>query len=82
MENNTKKTIVLGDNRKYIIIRQLVYKDDTYYFVSRINDEETEILNDFNYIKEVKKDGKSFCEFVTDPEVLKVLLDYTNLDED
>ena len=37
MENRTNQIVELVDGTKYIIVRHLVYQDESYYIANRIN---------------------------------------------
>ena len=80
MENRTNQIIELGDGTKYIIIRHLVFKDESYYISNRITDDEKDLLEEVMIMHEVKKDGKLFIEKVTDPELLKVIINNAQID--
>ena len=74
MENRTNQIIELGDGTKFIIIRHLVFKDESYYISNRITDDEKDLLDEVMIMHEVKKDGKVFIEKVVDPELLQVII--------
>ena len=80
MENRTNQIIELGDGTKYIIIRHLVFKDESYYISNRITDDEKDLLDEVMIMHEVKKDGKVFIEKVTDPELLQVIINNAQID--
>ena len=80
MENRTNQIIELGDGTKYIIIRHLVFKDESYYISNRITDDEKDLLEEVMIMHEVKKDGKIFIEKVTDPELLQVIINNAQID--
>lgn len=80
MENRTNQIIELGDGTKYIIIRHLVFKDESYYISNRITDDENDLLEEVMIMHEVKKDGKLFIEKVTDPELLQVIINNAQID--
>lgn len=74
MENRTNQIVELGDGTKYIIVRHLVYKDESYYISNRITDDEKDLLEEVMIMHEVKKDGKIYVEKVTDPELLQIII--------
>ena len=80
MENRTNQIIELGDGTKYIIIRHLVFKDESYFISNRITDDEKDLLEEVMIMHEVKKDGKLFIEKVTDPELLQVIINNAQID--
>lgn len=74
MENRTNQIVELVDGTKYIIVRHLVYQDESYYIANRITDDEKDLLKEVLIMKEVKKDGKVFIEKITDPDIIKVIV--------
>ena len=80
MENRTNQIIELGDGTKFIIIRHLVYKDESYYISNRITDDEKDLLEEIMIMHEVKKDGKVFIEKVVDPELLQVIINNAQIE--
>lgn len=80
MENRTNQIIELGDGTKYIIVRHLVYKDETYYISNRITDDEQDLLEEVMIMHEVKKDGKTYIEKVVDPELLQVIINNAQIE--
>lgn len=80
MENRTNQIIELGDGTKYIIVRHLVYQDESYYISNRITDDEKDLLEEIMIMHEVKKDGKVYVEKVVDPEILQVLINNAEIE--
>lgn len=80
MENRTNQIIELGDGTKYIIVRHLVYQDESYYISNRITDDEKDLLEEVMIMHEVKKDGKIFVEKVVDPDLLQVLINNAEIE--
>lgn len=80
MENRTNQIIELGDGTKYIIVRHLVYQDESYYISNRITDDEKDLLEEVMIMHEVKKDGKVYVEKVVDPEILQVLINNAEIE--
>ena len=80
MENRTNQIIELGDGTKYIIVRHLVYQDESYYISNRITVDEKDLLEEVMIMHEVKKDGKVFVEKVVDPELLQVLINNAEIE--
>lgn len=74
MENRTNQIVELGDGTKFIIIRHLVYKDESYYISNRITDDEKDLLDEIMIMREVKQNGKTFVEKVVDPDILSTII--------
>ncbi len=79
MENKISKIFTLADNSKYIVVKQAVYKGETYYLLSKINDEETDILNEFKFVKEIVSAEDTFLKEVEDKNILTILIKHFDL---
>lgn len=75
MENKINKVITTGDGKKFIIMKQAIYHDENYFAAARVNNEETEVSDDFHLLHEFVKDGQIYIETVTDANLAKLLLD-------
>lgn len=89
MENRINKIMELADGNKYIVIKQAIYKNENYYVVAKVNDEENDILNientdekNLRVLHELVYDGKLSVEDVTDPDLFKLIIKYVGLEEE
>ena len=77
MNNRINKVFVLDDNRKYLVINQAMYKNESYLLLNEVNEEENEILTDIMIVREVMdSNGDMSVEVVTDPSLLQLLAKY------
>lgn len=72
MENN--KIITLGNGEKYLIIDKVMKDDNEYYYVAEVNDDETNIKDNYKIITTNKKDDNIFVEEVLGEDKLKDIL--------
>lgn len=73
MENLTNKILELKNNKKYFVIRQATYRENTYYFVVEVTSDGEDFTDNFKFLKKVKdKDGFIITE-EKDKEILEVL---------
>lgn len=89
MENRINKIMGLSDGNKYIVIKQAIYKNESYYIAAKINEEETDIedisnINEGNLrvLHEFNGEGQATVETVTDPDLFKLIIKYTGLEEE
>lgn len=81
MENLTSQVLELGDESKYFVLRQAVYKGKTYYFAGELTDNEEEFTGEFIFLERVDaEDGGFALDEVTDPDILRVLAKNIKLD--
>ncbi|MEG2457580.1 MAG: hypothetical protein RSB41_01655 [Bacilli bacterium] len=74
MENRINQVMLLGDGRKYFVVKQVVYKTETYFVCLGVKENEEDFTDEISLIKEVKNDkGEAFAEKVTDPKVLETI---------
>lgn len=73
MDNKIDKIITLQNGNKYYIVNQGVYLENVYYFVVKVNDEETEFLNEGHIVEQISDNPLQLIK-VSDPELLEVLM--------
>lgn len=76
MENRINKIIVLENNKKYIVVNQAIYKNESYLLVNEINDTEDELLEEVLILQEEMVDGELEVTEVTDNQLLDLLEKY------
>jgi len=74
MKIEIDKMITLENDEKYIVLENVLYNDQNYYYIARVNDDETDIKEEYKIIKGVNNDEDLFIEEVIDEEDLKILL--------
>lgn len=82
MENRTGQIIELENNQEYLILRQAIYKNEYYYVVDRVVDEESNgevkknLAKDFLILHEMHEaDGNIYMETVEDPKIAMKILE-------
>lgn len=76
MENRINKIMTLKNGKKYVVLNQAIYKENNYFFVVGVEDNEEELTDEFRIIQEVNKDGKKFIKDVHDPDLINLLAKY------
>lgn len=76
MENRINTILELDDNRKYIVINQAIYKNDSYLLVNEVNEDESDLLEEVLVLKEIKRGEETLLEIVIEPNLLDLLLKY------
>ena len=79
MENKINKIIVLDNGKKYIVLRQAVYKEENYYAAAEVTDDEEDVTDVFAVLHEFAQNGDKLIEIVTDPKLLKLILENLNV---
>lgn len=81
MENRINQVVELENGKKYLILKQAIYKGQNYYFVVETNEGETEVLEQTMLLQEIKDEDGIRLEKITDAKTYKLIARYLNLME-
>ena len=81
MENITNQVIVLGNGKKYYVMRQALYKGSTYLLAAGVTENEEDFTDEFTFLERKVENEKAYIREVKDKEILKVLLQNITLDD-
>lgn len=81
MENITNKIIKFSDNEKYFVLKQAIYKGNSYFMTVKTTPDGESFTNEFYVMQETVKDGKSYYSRVNDTKLLDLLLKYLDAPE-
>ena len=82
MENRINQVMELADGRKYVVIKQAIYKGNNYFVSMRLTDDEEDILDEIVVFQEVEHEGQKSVQKVKDPNLFSVICKYVGvLDE-
>lgn len=76
MENKTNQVLELANNKQYIVLRQVIYKGNTYYVTSEIKNDGEDFDKNLTLLKETAEDGKTYVNIVRDPEIIKIVMEH------
>ena len=76
MENKTNKVIVLDDSREFLILRQAIYKKETYFIGTLLINDGEDFEKKSTILKYVNEDGKEYVEIVKDKEIIDIIMKY------
>lgn len=79
MENRINQVMELENGKKYVVIKQAVYKDHNYFVSARLTDDEQDILEEYVIFEEVDYKGKKSVKKVTDSNLYKLIVKYVGL---
>ena len=74
MELEINKIIILGNNEKYLVIDKVNNNGINYYYVAEVNDQETDIKDNYKIVTIEKEDNQDCFYEVLGEEKLKVVL--------
>ena len=89
MKLEINKIVTLGNNEEYLIVDKVEKDGKEYYYVAQVNEDETDIEDISNIdeknlrvLRELIYDGQPSVEDVTDPDLFKLIVKYTGLEEE
>lgn len=68
------KIITLGNGEKYLVIDKVEKDDKEYYYVAEVNEDETNIKDNYKIVTTTKKNDDIFVEEVLGEDKLKDIL--------
>ncbi len=79
MTNRINQVMELADGKKYVIIKQAIYKGDTYYVSLRLTDDEENVMEELVIFEEVDINGQKSVKKVNDYNLAKLIFKYVGL---
>lgn len=79
MENRINQVMELADGNKYVVMKQAVYKGESYYVTAKLTDDETDVLEEFKVFKQVMHNEQPCMIEVNDPSLVKLVCKYVGL---
>ena len=79
MENKINKIIELANGVEYFVMKQAIYKGESYYIVAEVTPDGEDLQEKFAVLHATIYEGKESVEFVDDPTILKTVLEHVEL---
>ena len=79
MINRINQVMELADGKKYVVVKQAIYKFKTYYVCLRVTDDEENVLEELVVFEEVDYNNQKSVQKVKDQNILKLVLEYVGL---
>ena len=74
MKLEVNKIVTLGNNEEYLIVDKVVKDDEEYYYIAEVNEDETDIKDNYKIVCAVNRGGDIFLEEVLGEDKLKTIL--------
>lgn len=74
MKLEINKIVTLGNNEEYLIIDKIVKDDQEYYYIAEVNEEGTDIKDNYKIVSATYRDGDIFLDEVLGEDKLKTIL--------
>ena len=81
MENRINSILELEDGSKYVVINQAIYQGTNYFLVSKVSDDEEDLVGEVAIVQERMQDGVIGIELVKDAKLIELLTRYLNPQE-
>ena len=74
MKLEVNKIVTLGNNEQYLIVDAITKDGKDYYYIAQVNEEETDIEDNYKIVCATYKDGEIYLDEVLGEDKLKSIL--------
>ena len=74
MKLEINKIVTLGNNEQYLIVDSITKDGKDYYYIAQVNEEETDIEDNYKIVCATYKDGEIYLDEVLGEDKLKSIL--------
>jgi hypothetical protein len=74
MKLEINKIVTLGNNEEYLIVDKVEKDDKEYYYVAQVNEDETDIKDNYKIVCATYKDDEIYLDEVLGEDKLKSIL--------
>ena len=74
MKLEVNKIITLGNDEEYLVVDKVLKDDKEQYYIAQVNDEETDIKDNYKIVCATYKDGNVYLDEVLGEDKLKSIL--------
>ena len=74
MKLEINKIVTLGNNEEYLIVDKVEKDDKEYYYVAQVNEDETDIKDNYKIVCATYKDDEIYLDEVLGEDKLKLIL--------
>ncbi len=68
------KIVTLGNNEEYLVIDKVEKDDKEYYYIAEVNEDGTDIKDNYKIVLATYKDGDIYLDEVLGEDLLKAIL--------
>lgn len=79
MENRINQVVKLDNGNNYVIIKQAIYKNDSYFLVSKLDSMNNPMPDELVFFHQVDLNGQLKLEEVTDLNLIQYLYQYMKI---
>lgn len=74
MKLEINKIVTLGNSEQYLIVDKVVKDGKEYYYIAQVNEDETDIEDNYKIVSATYKDGEVYLDEVLGEDKLKSIL--------
>ena len=74
MELELNKIVTLGNGEEYLVVDKVEKDDKEYYYIAEVNEDKTDIKDNYKIVCAIYKDGDVYLEEVLGEDKLKTIL--------
>lgn len=74
MKLEINKIVTLGNDEEYLIVDKVLKDDKEYYYIAQVNEDETDIKDNYKIVSATYKDGDIYLDEVLGEDKLKSIL--------
>ena len=74
MKLEVNKVVTLGNNEEYLVVDKVVKDDVEYYYIAEVNEDGTDIKDNYKIVYATYKDGNIYLDEVLGEDKLKTIL--------
>ena len=74
MNLEINKIVTLGNGEQYLIVDSIIKDGKEYYYIAEVNDDETDIKDNYKIVCATYKDGEIYLDEVLGEDKLKLIL--------
>ena len=74
MKLEINKIVTLGNNEEYLVVDKVEKDDKEYYYIAEVNDDETDIKDNYKIVCATYDNGNIFLDEVLGEDQLKAIL--------
>ena len=79
MKNRINKIFKLKNGKKYLVLKQAIYREESYCVTIGVTDDENDFTEEIVFFKEIMKDERPYMEQVKDPKLMELVAKYVGL---
>ena len=79
MDNRINQVVQLDDGNKYVILKQVVYKNDSYYIAVKLDENNNPLSDEISFFHQIEINGQLKFEEVTNNDLMQYLYNYMKI---